>query len=158
ESGARLLELARDLPGVEAATISRQRPMGGDIEWIQTPFIRLPGAPRESIRPREVPVSAGFFQTMQIRWIAGRDFLPEEVVVNSPSVIGNQTFVDTFLRGRNPLGQRFEKLGDDPDPVPQQIVGVVGNARWNNLREPEEPAIYSPLGEIVNATLSVRTN
>jgi predicted permease len=157
-SGSRLLELVRDLPGVEAAAISRQRPMGGDIEWIQTPFIRLPGGPRESVRAREIPVSAGFFETMQIRWISGRDFLPEEVAGNSPSVIVNQAFVDTFLRGRNPIGQRFEKLGDDPDPVPQQIAGVVGNARWNNLREPEEPTIYSPLRDVGIVTLSVRTN
>jgi ABC-type antimicrobial peptide transport system permease subunit len=34
----------------------------------------------------------------------------------------------------------------------------VGNARWNNLREPEEPSIYTPLPDIGNATLNIRTS
>ena len=68
-SASGLLKLVRRLPGVQAASISLQRPMGGDMVWIQTPFIRLPGLPNETVRPREVPVSPGFFDTMRIRWI-----------------------------------------------------------------------------------------
>jgi predicted permease len=156
-SGARLLEFVRQLPGVEAAGISLQRPMGGDMVWIQTPFIRVPGRPIETIRPREVPISPGFFETMQIRWLAGRDLRPEEVAAGSPAVVVNQAFVDTFFHGQNPIGARFEKIGDDPDPIRQEIVGVIANARWNNLREPEEPSIYIPLHEIGVATLNIRT-
>jgi predicted permease len=156
-SASSLLDIARHLPEVQAAAISLQRPMGGDRVWIETPFVRHPGRPIETVRPREVPVSAGFFDTMQIRWIAGRDFLPEETA-KSASVIVNQAFVDTFFHDQNPLGQRFEKLGDDPEPVQQEIIGVVGNARWNNLREPEEPSIYSRVREIEIATLSIRTS
>jgi putative ABC transport system permease protein len=157
DSGAMLLERLRHLPAVQSASLSQQRPMGGDMAWIMTPIIRLPGRMKESVRPREVPVSAGFFSAMQIRWIAGRDFLPEEIAANSQSVIVNQAFVDKFFPGQNPLGQRFEKLTDDPDPVPQQIVGVVANARYNNLREPEGPSIYSPLRQVTGASLNVRT-
>jgi hypothetical protein len=132
--------------------------MGGDIVWIQTPIIRLPGGANEAVRPREVPVSDGFFQTMQIRWIRGRDFLPKEMAGDSPSVIVNQVFVDKFFHGQDPLGRQFDKISDDPSPVRCQIVGVVGNAHWNNLREPDEPSIYTPLRNIVIATLNVRTS
>ncbi|MGH9664993.1 MAG: ABC transporter permease, partial [Bryobacteraceae bacterium] len=134
DSGAKLLEHLRHLPGVRAASLSRQRPMGGDMVWIMTPIIRLPGGVNEPVRPREVPVSAGFFNAMQIRWIAGRDFLPEEIAGSSASVIVNQAFADKFLGGRNPIGQRFDKLGDDPVPIRQQIVGVVASVRFNNPR------------------------
>lgn len=156
-SGAELPEHLRRLPGVQAVSISQQRPMGGDMAWVMTPVIRLPGQPNQTVRPREVPVSAGFFQAMQIRWIAGRDFLPEEIASNSRSVIVNQAFVDKFLHGQDPIGQQFEKMGDDPDPVRQQIIGVVGNARYNNLREPERPSIYTPLRNLAGATLNIRT-
>ena len=54
-------------------------------------------------------------------------------------------------------GKSFEKIADDPDPVRQQIIGVVGNARYNNLREPEGPSIYTPLHDIAGATLNIRT-
>ena len=156
-SGAELLEHLRHLPGVQAASLSQQRPMGGDMAWVMTPVIRLPGQPNQTVRPREVPVSAGFFQAMQIRWIAGRDYLPEEIASNSRSVIVNQAFVDKFLPGQDPIGQQFEKMGDDPDPVRQQIIGVVGNARYNRLREPEWPSIYTPLRNLAGATLNIRT-
>jgi putative ABC transport system permease protein len=157
DSGAGVLEHLRALPGVQAASISQQRPMGGDMAWILTPTIRLPGRANEVVRPVDVPVSAGFFSAMRIRWIAGRDFLPEEIAARSPSVIVNQAFVDKFFPGQNPIGQRFDKITDDPVPVPQQIIGVVANARYNNLREPEQPSIYTPLRYAAGATLNVRT-
>ena len=94
---------------------------------------------------------------MQIRWITGRDFLPEEITPGSSPVIVNQAFVNRFFPGQNPIGQTFEKFGDDPTPVKQRIIGVVANARYNNLREPEGPSIYSPLRDVAGATLNVRT-
>lgn len=158
-SGAELLEHLRQLPDVRAASISQQRPMGGDMVWIMTPIIRLPGHANETVRPVEVPVSAGFFSAMQIRWIAGRDFLPEEIAAaKSASVIVNRAFVDKYFPEQNPIGQRFDKINDEPDASPQQIVGVVGNARYNNLREPERPTIYTPLRYVAGATLNVRTS
>ncbi len=158
DSGSELLGYLRQVPAVQSASLSQQRPMGGDLVWIMTPIIRLPGGANETVRPREVPVSAGFFRAMQIRWIAGRDFLPEEIAATSPSVIVNQAFVDKFLPGQNPIGQRFDKLTDDPEPHRQQIVGVVANARYNNLREPDRPSIYTPLRDVAGATLNIRTN
>ena len=77
--------------------------------------------------------------------MAGRYFLPEEIAQNSPAVIVNQAFVDKFLPGQSPIGQRFVKLGDDPEPILQQIVGVAASTRFNNLREMEGPAIFTPL-------------
>ena len=158
DSGTGILEHIRELPAVRAASISKGRPIGGDMAWIMTPIIRLPGRANEAVRPVEVVVSAGFFSAMQIRWIAGRDFLPEEIAAwKTPSVIVNQAFVDKFFPEQNPIGQRFDKINDDPNPSSQQIVAVVGNARYNNLREPERPTIYSPLPEVANATLNIRT-
>ncbi|MGA8027308.1 MAG: ADOP family duplicated permease [Bryobacteraceae bacterium] len=156
-SGAELLDRLRRLPFVQAASISQQRPMGGDMVWISMPIIRLPGRANETARPREVPVSQGFFSAMQIPWIAGRDFLSEEIGSGSSPVIVIQAFVKKFLPGQNPIGQAFEKIGDDPTPLKQRIVGVVANARFNNLREAEGPTIYTPLRDVAGATLNIRT-
>jgi predicted permease len=156
-SASDLLAFVRQFPGVEAASISLQRPMGGDMTWIQIPIIRLPGKPNEAVHPREISVPSGFFRTMRIRWIAGRDFSPQEIGGNSPSAIVNQAFVDRFFPGQDPIGREFEKIGDDPEPVRHQIVGVVGNARWNNLREQDDPSFYTPLRDTVIVTLNTRT-
>jgi hypothetical protein len=151
-----LLDRVRRVPGVRMAAFSGQRPMGGDLVWIMNPIVRLGGA-NQPVRPREVAVSPGFFQTLGIRWIAGRDFVPEELERPSTSVIVNQAFVDAFFPGRPPLEQEFDRLTYHPEPAHQRIVGVVGNSRWNNVREPEQPAIYSPLRNAAGATMIVRT-
>jgi hypothetical protein len=75
-SGAELLEHLRRLPGVQAVSLSQQRPMGGDMAWVMTPVIRLP-ASRQAVRPRSA-FSMLFSDTDPVR-IAGRDFLPEEI-------------------------------------------------------------------------------
>ncbi|HUA85922.1 MAG TPA: ADOP family duplicated permease [Bryobacteraceae bacterium] len=157
-SGPQLLDRIRHAPGVRAASLTAQRPMGGDMVWIMNPFIRFPGRAMEILRPREIPVSDGFFRAMQIRWISGRDFLPEEIARGSESVIVNQAFADTFLPGKDPLGAIFETTGDNPIPVRHQIVGVAGTIHYNNPREPDRPAIYAPLRDTNTATLNVRVD
>jgi putative ABC transport system permease protein len=156
DSGVKLLEHIRDLPDVRAAGLTAQRPMGGDMVWIMTPFVRFAGRANEIIRPAEVPVSIGFFNAMQIHWIAGRDFLPEEIARGSASVIVNQAFVEAFLPGKNPIGEIFDTIGDDPNPVRHQIIGVAGTIHYNRLREPDLPTIYTPLRDATRATLNIR--
>lgn len=90
DSGAKLLEHLRHLPAVQGASLSRQRPIGGAWVWIMTPIIRLPGRANETVRPAESPVSEGFFRAMQVRWIAGRDFLPEEISTHCTREIGTR--------------------------------------------------------------------
>ena len=156
DAGGRLLEHIRDLPDVLAASLTAQRPMGGDMVWIMTPFVRFAGRANEIIRPSQIPVSDGFFNAMEIRWIAGRDFLPEETAHGSASVIVNQAFVEAFLPGKNPLGEIFDTIGDDPTPVRHQIVGIAGTVHYNRLREPDRPTIYTPLRDATRATLNIR--
>ena len=83
---------------------------------------------------------------MQIRWIAGRDFLPEEIARDSDSVMVNQAFVDTFLGRNSPIGLVFESLRGKlaPAPLRRQIVGVVGTIHYNRPREPDRPTILHP--------------
>ncbi len=156
DPGGRLVEHTRGLPDVLAASLTAQRPMGGDMVWIMTPFVRFAGRANELVRPFQIPVSDGFFNAMQIRWIAGRDFLPEEIARGSASVIVNQAFVEAFLPGKNPLGEIFDTIGDDPNPVRHQIVGIAGTVHYNRLREPDRPTIYTALRDVARATLNIR--
>jgi hypothetical protein len=132
--------------------------MGGDLVFIMTPFIRFPGHANEITRPVQIPISDGFFNAMRIRWISGRDFLPEEITRGSESVIVNQAFADTFVPGQDSLGAVFDTLGDDPKPVRHRIVGVVATTRYNRPSEPDRPTIYTPLTAAAGATLNVRAN
>lgn len=153
-----LLDLVRRVPTVEAASLSIQGLIGGDFAWVMRPGVQFPGREPEPVKPRFLEVSPGFFETMQMRLLDGRDFSPRDMPAGSPAVVVNQEFVRQYLPEKNPVGVRFERSGDGPraTTIPQEIVGVVRDAKYNNLREPNSPTIYAPW-RYPSDTLEVRT-
>jgi predicted permease len=106
-------------------------------------------------------VTPGFFQTMGIKIIAGRNF--DERDARAPgesgwrSVIVNGAFVKRYLGGRSPLGVRICE-GSGPDAKPNiEIVGVMSNFSYRGLREESEQA-YFPFfeGEGAGGTFYVK--
>jgi predicted permease len=153
---SQLLDHIRQLSGVQGTAMSAQGLIGGDYTWIATPGIRFPGRAPESVKPVDLAVSPGFFETMQIPLLDGRDFTGHDAAPGSTAVVVNQAFVRQYLSDQSPLGKTFEKRGDDPSPSQQEIVGVVRDAKFNNLREQNTPTVYEPMRG-VNGTLEVRT-
>jgi predicted permease len=104
-------------------------------------------------------VTPGFFQTMGIRILAGRNF--DERDISAPgesgrrSAIVNEAFVKRYLGGRNPLGVKICQ-GSGPDARPNiEIIGVVSDFSYRGLREQSEQA-YFPFGGEGAATFYVR--
>jgi predicted permease len=106
-------------------------------------------------------VTPGFFQTMGIKIIAGRNF--DERDTRAPgetdwrSAIVNEAFAKRYLGGRSPLGVRICQ-GSGPDAKPNiEIVGVMSNFSYRGLREDSEQA-YFPFfeGEGAGGTFYVR--
>jgi putative ABC transport system permease protein len=155
-AGMQLLDHVQQLPNVQSASLSAEGLMGGNFAWVATPIIRKPGREQEPVRPRYLAVSPHFFETMQIRLLSGRDFDARDTERASTAVVVNQTFVNQYFPGENALGKRFEKIADTPNPVPQEIVGIIRDAKFNNVREAAAPTVYEPLRGL-NATLEVRT-
>jgi predicted permease len=141
-----LLEKARALPGVGAAGIASLALMRGT--GMKATF----GAAGARIQATDFlnsslnNVTPGYFETMGMRLVAGRDFSWFDQNQATPhKVIVNQTFTRHFFPGRNPIGERFGysgpggiATGDD------EIVGVVSDAKYRSLREPIQPTVYSP--------------
>jgi len=95
-------------------------------------------------------VSPGFFATLGIRLIAGRDFDGRDSrplgEAGYRSAIVNESFAKRYLAGRSPLGVRIGQ-GSRPDVKPDiEIVGVVADFSYRDLREDSEQA-YFPIFE-----------
>jgi predicted permease len=148
-----LLDQTRRLPGVEGAGTSGYALFSGS-GWDNT--IHVPGRPVESATPYFLEVSPGFFQAMGIRLLAGRDLVPRDTDPDVPSVVINQAFADHYFAGTDPLGQVFFRLVGLKQ-IRVEIVGVVRNAKYLNIREPERPTAYLPIHGLYGATLAVRT-
>jgi predicted permease len=91
-------------------------------------------------------VSPGFFATMHIPLLAGRDFDQHDSrpigETGRRSVIVNQAFVNRYLAGRNPLGVRIG-IGTLPETKTNiEIVGVVGDISYRSLREQSDEAWF----------------
>jgi len=153
-----LLDRLRRFPGVQAAATSGFALMGGARAPIVSPPVRFAGGPPQQIRPQFLTVSPGFFATMRIPVLRGREFTRFDMETPRPTaVVVNEAFAQQFFPGQDPLGKRFERMVDDNGNfAPQEIVGIVRDTKYNNLREPTAPAVYQPAGG-VGAAIEVRT-
>jgi hypothetical protein len=102
----------------------------------------VPGRP--SLHRQEVfyRVSPGFFDTLKIPLLEGRDleFRDSDVAQLIPTVV-NRAFVRMYFRGAPALGRQFQRT----DGARHQIVGVVADAHSTDLRSGQEPLVYWPM-------------
>jgi len=138
-----LLERMRSLPGVDAATIMEVRiGSGGSNNDGVLVDGRNPAPDRPFAAVRINLVGSAFLRTLGIPLRLGRDILDSDTA-NSPKVaIINQTFVDRYLPGTDPLGHHIAAMGDPK--VEYTIVGVAGNSRYTEVRETDRPMAYLP--------------
>jgi len=139
-----LLARVRDLPQVEAAALGYQPPLEGGWE---TSF-EIPGVHErpEGQRPeaRIRPVTPGYFRTVGIPLLQGREFDERDAADGPGVVIINESLARTFFEGRDPLEHSIRKSnwwGADR-PREYRIVGVVGDVKMDGMAEPTPWAMY----------------
>jgi predicted permease len=136
----------RTVPGVEKVALAGWPLLDGN-GW--NGFVSANGAPPSPVLAYFLSVSPGWAETMKIPLVGGRDFLATDT---SPgAAIVNEAFAKAYFNGENPLGKSFEKTYDQTQ---FQIVGVVSDARYRNMREPITPTAYVPFYAI-NASKSL---
>jgi predicted permease len=127
------------VPGVSRVTTLSFRPLAsmGNNGWIT--FAGRP--PDPAYRANLNSVGEGFFETMGIPLVAGRTIEARDIVPNATAVVVDKIFVDHYFPNENPIGHRF---GYGKDSQRFEIVGVVGNSRYNMLRGDLYPTVYEP--------------
>jgi predicted permease len=90
-------------------------------------------------------VSPGYFPTMEIPLLEGRDFAFSDVEASTRVAIVNQAFVREFTNGANPIGQLLTTAPEPQFPSgTYQIVGVVPDTKYSNLRGSISPSVFAP--------------
>ena len=164
-----------ETPGVKSASYSMVPLLSGAL---MATMFNWPGAPQD--RPSEsdvLEIGPNFFSTMHIPFVAGRNFSTSDYEIAAsafaseasgsapPSVptpvIVNQAFVAKFLGKENPLGKRFGQSAasqDGPASPGYEIIGVVLDAKYNDLRREISPIMYKPQSAAFGgAAFEVRT-
>jgi hypothetical protein len=91
-------------------------------------------------------VGAGYFAAMRIPLLQGRDFGPADTPTSGTKIILNQTAANLLFPDGNVLGHTVKSQG--PDGITSfEVVGVVGDAKYEDLRQKAPPAAYSSMNQ-----------
>lgn len=129
------------IPGISASAAVEIVPVSGNV-WNEDVHFDNSGQDVHEIVNFN-RVTQGFFRTMDTALIKGRDFGPEDTL-NSPAVaIVNESFVRKVLKDSEPLGKIFRvDEGAGKPQSPYQIIGVVQDTKYNDMREDFGPIAY----------------
>jgi predicted permease len=135
-----LVERIRAIPGVESAAIAHEIPLrdwGGAAAWMDGTDA---GQAQSTNLSR---IGPDYFKTLQIPLLAGRDFDTRDRNGAPLVAIVNEAFSRNFLNGANPVGHRFWIGATPGDPeTAYEIVGLVRDTKYGELREEFEPIAY----------------
>ncbi len=129
------------LPGVKTAGIATDVPLLGNPLFI----MRFEGFP--PVTPSQAPVAnyfaitPGYFQTMGMRLLQGRGISDGDISDAPLVAVVNQTLVDRYFPGQNPVGRRLE-IGFSVPPNWREIVGVVADVRSAGLDQDTPVQVY----------------
>jgi predicted permease len=155
-------EHLRGVQGVEMVALTDQPLLDGS-SWNN--FISVNGAPPNGILAYMRSVSPDWLETMNIRLLDGRDFRAGDT--HPGTALVNETFAKIYFDGVDPVGKSFDLVMDEGGRLRYEIVGLVGDVRYKDLREPILPQLYVPFhsvsasgtsGKKREAALLVRTS
>jgi len=152
---ADLLARAESIHGVRSASAALVSPLSGNL-WLYS--VDVPGY---QAGPRETPmvyfnaIGPGYFATLGSRLVGGREFTGLDRAGAPPTAVVNEEMARKFWPGRDAVGQRFKMAGRS-----MEVVGVVRDSIYRDLREPKQVVVYVPLlqGEYPSATLELRVS
>ena len=151
----RLVDRVQALGGVQSMAWSRSVPFTFKI---------YPSSPIEvdgfEMQPGEQPtveyneVGAAYFSTMGLPLVSGREFTTADDEASQSVAIVNETMVQRFWRGENPIGKRLQVKGRW-----LQVIGVARNSKYSSMLETSKPFFYTSLrqGALGGQNFQIRT-
>jgi len=158
----RVLDRVRTLPGVLAAGVIDDIPLGGDgshqpISVEGRPVVPMSEQPEVDVRV----ISAGYIDALRIPLVRGRDFNDTDVAGRTATILISESLRKQFWPEEDPIGKHIT-LTFAPG-LAREVVGVVGDVKSDGLDQTRSPAtLYVPFGQLTTGsfpmTLVVRAS
>jgi predicted permease len=142
-----VLERVSHVPGVEAASLARTLPLG-DSSNSNGPILKEGETLAKGSAGRVIMtnvVTPGYFKTMQVPIVEGRDFDDRDQSKTQRVVIVNQKMAEMLWPGESAVGKRVLVGIDNHDPL--EVVGVVKTGKYRTLAEDPKPFFYYSMGQ-----------
>jgi len=133
----RILDRVSALPAVTAAALTDWVPLSLTRKSVDAYPEGYAPHPHELLEVRRADVTAGYFQSMGIQIVAGRDFTRDDDEKAPRVLVIDQTAANHYWPGQDPLGRRLHIWGG-----PFTVVGVAKNTKHQFMNEPPEPMVY----------------
>ena len=144
---------------MSSAAVATMNPLSG---WFRGVRIAIHGPVQAPEKDRGISINQvtdGYFETTGIRLLAGRLFTPRDRSGSLRVAILNETAARAFFGAESPLGRKVNFPGQRVEDE-FEIVGVVADTRYKDLRTPDERMAYLPLEQaidpITDAVVAVR--
>jgi len=151
-----VMERVQALGGVESAALARISPFAY-LTYLSAPITIEGYQPAADERPTAEynQVSPGYFTTMGIPLLSGREFTRADDENGPPVAIVNEKMVAQYWHGEDPVGKRFQ-VNDKW----MQVLGVAKQAKYWSFSEPPKPFFYVPLRQnfSTRVNLFIRTS
>lgn len=136
-----VLTRIRVIPGVTSAASIAIVPLSGG-GWNEN--ISIPDVSVKRAIANFNQASPGYFETVQTPMLVGRDFNNNDTTQSPPVAVVTETFAKKFMNGRNPVGMTFRKAQQGkPDRI-YQVIGLVKDTKYYELREDYIPIVFVP--------------
>jgi predicted permease len=151
----RLMDRVTSLSGVEAAALARVRPFS--YQTYSSDLIAVDGyqpGPDEQPAAEYNEVGPGYFRTLGIPLVSGREFNDADNETSDPVAIVNEKMVAKYWRGEDPVGKRLQVKDKWV-----RVVGVARMAKYGSFGEAPKPFFYVPLWQnfSIRTTVNIRT-
>jgi predicted permease len=152
---ADLSEAVSSLPGVRSATVAKSSPA---VDWSDRVAVFADGsvpagtagysrAPGAMTVDRNI-VAPGYFRTLGIPLLTGRDFAWSDRRSQIPVAIVSRSLAERLWPGEDPRGKRIViPIDGEPLPSPTEIIGVAADARYRSVLNGPAPLLYTPIAQ-----------
>jgi predicted permease len=132
-------------PGVTGVTASRVRLLAGNNWGTDVSVTGFDKGPDTDANANTNEVSPGYFRTLGVPLIAGREFTRADTATAGKVAIINEEFARKFKLGRDAVGKWMGS--DDDNKLDTQIVGVVQNAKYSAVKRATPPLFFRPYAQ-----------
>lgn len=138
----------REVPGVESAAVVSSLPLAGMNNWTDLSVEdHPPTGPEERISVGYIVATPGYFETMGIPLLRGRDFTFQDTADSQQVVIVSENAAKSFWPNEDPIGKRIKYGAPDSDAEWRTVVGVTGDVKHAGVDRDARLETYRPYSQ-----------
>ena len=143
-----ILDRLGTVQNVQSVTLATYSPFSGTQRNSSIQITGFTPEPGQEPNIEDMLVGPNYGETLGVPLLRGREIGVRDTASGPRVAVVNETFVDRYLQGQNPIGRTFRFDADSDKDPGIEIVGVIGDIKSQGTREAVEPSVYRPILQV----------